>query len=116
RRHPGMFGQTAPAPNQGQPFRASAPPQSLDDDTQIPAFSIGDSVLADLLAALPDKPADIQQAIDASLKPHSAALPDTRLELRSGNSETRRGGSLNAVGLIEGSDPALKSETILITA
>jgi Zn-dependent M28 family amino/carboxypeptidase len=114
RRHSGLLDAPRGGTNQGQPLRASAPPQSLDDPGQIPAFSIADSVLAELLGS--NKPAEVQRAIETALRPHSMALPDTVVELRSGNSEQRRGISYNAAGLLEGSDPALKSDTILFTA
>jgi hypothetical protein len=96
--------------------RASAPPQSLDDPEAIPGFSIGDDLLAELLAPLHRTPADIQASIDGDLQPRSEALPDTVVELSNENAEQRRGVSLNAVGLLEGSDPMLKSETVLMTA
>src|SRR3954471_2946586 len=114
RRHPGLLDAPRQGANQGQPLRASAPPQSLDDPGQIPAFSVADNVLAELLGS--KKPAEVQHAIETALRPQSMALPDTVVELRSGNSEHRRGISYNAVGLLEGRDPALKSETILFTA
>lgn len=99
-----------------QTARASAPPQSLDDPGQIPAFSISDGVLADLLSATGHGPAELQESIDRQLQPRSEALRDTAIEMRSANEEQHRGISLNAVGLLEGSDPALKSETVLLTA
>lgn len=113
RRHSGLL-QTAAAPSQGQPLRATAPPQSLDDDGQIPVFSIGDDVLTFLLSDR--KPADLQREIDGSLRPHSLALAETAAELRSANAETHRGTSMNVLGLLEGADPALKNETIVIDA
>ncbi|MBN9656564.1 MAG: M20/M25/M40 family metallo-hydrolase [Acidobacteria bacterium] len=112
RSHRGLLEPTPGGVTQGQPLRANAPPQSLDDDSQIPAYSISDSVLAELLA----QPADRQRAIEAGLRPQSADLPDTKIELASGNAEMHRGVSLNVAGLLEGSDPVLKSETVLITA
>jgi hypothetical protein len=114
RRHPGLLDAPRQSANQGQPLRASAPPQSLDDPGQIPAFSISDSVLTELLGS--NKPADLQRAIEEGLRPHSMALQDCLVDLRSGNSEQHRGISYNVVGLLEGADPALKSETILMTA
>ena len=116
RTHPGLLEPLEGGPSQGQPLRASAPPQALDDNSQIPAFSIADNVLASLLSVLPQQPADLQRSIDAELRSRSAVLPDTTVELRSGNAETRRGISLNVVGLLEGSDPSLKSETVVINA
>ncbi len=114
RRHTGLLEATPLGAGQGQPLRASAPPQALDDPQQIPAFSISDSALAQLLGAR--NPAALQRAIEGSLQPQSLALSDTVVELRAGVVEQRRALSFNAVGLLEGSDPALRSETVLITA
>jgi hypothetical protein len=116
RNHPGLLERPSGGPNQGQPSRASAPPQSLDDEAEIPAFSIGDGVLGELVSALHQQPADLQLAIESALQPRSAALPDTLVELRTANAEMRRGTSHNVVGLLEGSDPVLKSETVMFTA
>ncbi|MGJ5817025.1 M28 family peptidase [Paludibaculum fermentans] len=112
RSHRGLLEPAPGGAGQGQPLRANAPPQSLDDDAQIPAFSISDAVLAELLG----QAADRQRSIESGLRPQSADLPDTRIELGSGNAEMHRGISLNVAGLLEGSDPVLKSETVLITA
>ena len=116
RRHAGLLEPPARGTNQAQTLRASAPPQSIDDAGQIPAFSVGDNALGELLAAAGAKPAELQRGIDTTLRPRSASLPDTTVELRSRNAEERRGISFNAAGVMEGSDPALKRETILITA
>lgn len=98
------------------PLRAGAPPQSLDDPGQIPAFSISQATMADLLEPLGASVLDLERSIDAALKPASAPLPDTKLEIRSRNKEHRRGTSLNVAGLWEGSDPTLKAETVMLTA
>jgi hypothetical protein len=116
RRHPGLLEPAAPGANRAQPLRANAPSQALDDSERIPAFSIADSVLTELLSTLHQEPADVQRAIDTALRPRSAALPDTIVELRSENAEQRRGTSFNVLGLMEGGDPVLKSDTVLITA
>jgi hypothetical protein len=116
RRHPGLLDATERRVDRGQPLRAAAPPQALDDLGQVPAFLIADNVLAELFSVLKEKPSDVQRDIDAALRPRSAALPDTMVELRSGNAEQRRGTSFNVAGLLEGGDPALKSETVLLTA
>jgi Zn-dependent M28 family amino/carboxypeptidase len=116
RRHPGLLEPAPHGTNQGQPLRASAPPQSLDDPGQIPAFSISDGVLAELVAASGSSPSDLQRGIETSLHPRSMALADTVVEMGSENAEQHRGVSLNAAGLLEGSDPRLKDETVLITA
>ncbi|HEY2013072.1 MAG TPA: M28 family peptidase [Bryobacteraceae bacterium] len=114
RRHPGLLESQRAAGGQ-QSLRASAPTQALDDPGQIPAFSIADDVLAELLATSGHTPTELQQSLD-SKQPASQLLPDTVVEMRCANQEEHRGISLNAVGLLEGSDPALKSETVLLTA
>ena len=97
----------------GQPLRASAPSQSLDDSTQIPVFSVSDDTLKELLGP---SPADLQRAIEAKLEPRSRALADAVVHLETANAEERRGISLNAAGVLEGSDPALRAETVMLTA
>jgi Zn-dependent M28 family amino/carboxypeptidase len=72
--------------------------------------------MADLLEPLGKPALAIERSIDANLKPASALLPDTKLEIRSRNKEHRSGTSLNVAGLWEGSDPALKAETVMLTA
>lgn len=114
RSHLGMYDPPKPGTPPRPALRASAPAQMLDDPGQIPAFSIADGVLMELLSG--ERAADLQRRIDAKLQPNSFVLPDTTVELRSANAETRRGISLNTLALLEGSDPALKSETVLITA
>ena len=117
RKHGALVGTAARGPVQnGQPLRASAPPQSLDDPTQIPVFSIGDATLAELLAASGRSSADLQRAIEAKLQPQSRKLADTTVRLDTANAAERRGTSLNVVGVLEGSDPALASDTVMLTA
>lgn len=116
RKHRGLLETPAGGANQGQPLRAMAPAQAPDDDRQIPACSISDEVLAAVLAGADRKPADLQRGMDATLRPHPENLPDTIVELHSGNQEQHRGTSMNVAGLLEGSDPALRRETVVITA
>ncbi len=93
------------------------PSQALAErDIQIPAFSVSDAVAARLLEPAGKKPADLQAAIDKTLKPASQPLADTRVEISVVNAERRRGVSANVIGTIEGSDPVLKEETILFSA
>jgi Peptidase family M28/PA domain len=106
RKHAGLL---EGARGTGQPLRGSAPPQSLEDAGQIPAFSISDGTLAELLVTTGRTPAEWQQT------PRAMELPDTAVEMRSANTEQHRGISLNAVGLLEGSDPVLKSETLVVS-
>jgi hypothetical protein len=115
RKHAGLVGGGG-GRGTGQPLRASAPTQALDDPTQVPVFSIGDGVLAELLAAGGRAPSELQRAIDEKLAPARVALGDTRVRLDTANLEERRGTSLNVVGMLEGSGAALRSETVMLTA
>ena len=110
-----VFGTTR-APEQRPTLRASAPPQSLDDAGQLPVFLISDATFAEMLAVTHKSPVQLQKEIDVDLQPESEALADTTVELSSSNAEQHRGISLNAVGLLAGSDPTLKAETVMITA
>ncbi len=93
------------------------PSQALAaDELQIPAAIISDAAAKEILAAAGATPPELQSAIDRDLKPQSRALSDTRATIHFRNASVTTGTSYNVVGLLEGSDPKLKSETILITA
>ncbi len=86
------------------------------DELRIPAATVSDAVARDLFATSSAAPSALQSAIDRNLQPQSRALPDTEVTIHFRNSSTREANSYNVVGLLPGSDPALKSETILISA
>ena len=93
------------------------PSQALaDDQLQIPTAIISDSVAKQLFANAGAAPADLQAAIDRDLKPQSRTLPDTRVTLHFQNLFAHPGTTHNVGALLEGSDPTLSAETILITA
>ena len=114
--HPSSIFGSVSSPGKQPSLRASAPPQSLDDPGQIPVFQISESAFVELTKAEGRTPAEMQREIDASLQPHSKAFADTTVELSTSNAEQHRASSLNVVGLLEGSDPRLKGETVLLTA
>lgn len=116
RKHPSPLERLARIPGGAQRLRR-LPPQALaDTEAHIPLFTISDAVGAALLAASGKSPAALQSAIDSNLKPVSQALGETRAEMRVALEERRRGVSSNVVGLLEGSDPALRAETIVFSA
>jgi hypothetical protein len=90
-----------------------APETLVEGGAGIPTFTVSAKVGADLLAAAGKKPADVQTAIDAKPAPMSFAIPGATVELHQALSERRQANSYNVVGLLEGSDPALKAETII---
>jgi len=95
-----------------------------DDEVHIPSVMVLDDVAAELLAtegALhgrsgKEEASALQAAIDKDLTPQSRALPDTTLTLHLHNTAERTGTTWNVAGLLEGSDPVLKAETVMITA
>jgi hypothetical protein len=93
------------------------PSQALaDDELHTPSAVISDALARELLSTAGASPSDLQTAIDRDLKPQSRALPDTSVSIHFRNLSTRSGTSYNAAALLEGSDPNLKAETILISA
>jgi Peptidase family M28/PA domain len=95
---------------------ARIPSESLvEGGPSIPAFTISGKVANELFAAGGRKPGDVQTAIDAKPAPMSSAIPEARAELHPVLSERRRANSYNVVGLLEGSDPALKAETVVFS-
>jgi len=92
------------------------PSQALaDDELHISAAVIADAAAKEILATAGAAPSDLQSALDKDLKPQSRALPDTRATIHFRNTSVTTGTSYNVVGLLEGGDPNLKSETILIS-
>ena len=87
--------------------------QSIEgDELKIPAAIVSDAIAARIL---PDVAA-LQTSIDFTLKPQSHAVPDATVRLHYRNQLVHTGVTRNVAGLLEGSDPALKAETILISA
>ena len=93
------------------------PSQALaEDELHTPAAVVSDAIAKELLASSGATPSELQTAIDRDLKPQSRALPDSRVTIHFRNSSAVEGSSYNVVGLLQGSDPGLKNETILISA
>lgn len=95
-----------------QSLRINAPRQSIEEPS-IPLAQIGLETARSFLGGR--SALDLKAAIDSDLKPRSTTL-DGRINLATAPAHVRRGKSANVVALIEGSDPALRGETILITA
>jgi len=92
------------------------PSQALADDAlQIPAVIVSDAVAAELMANAGSSPAELQKAIDAGLKPQSRPLPDTSVTMHLRNLFSHTGTTYNVGCLLEGSDPALAHETLIIS-
>jgi hypothetical protein len=106
-----------PAQERGRQVTAATqriPPEALvEGGAGIPTFTVSAKVGAELFAAASKKPAETQMAVDEKLKPQSFVISGVTVELHTALSERRQANSYNVVGLLEGSDPALKAETII---
>ncbi len=102
-------------PTNGQ-IRTDRPNHSLTGPFwDLPVFNIDARVANELLAGSGKTVADLQAAIDKSGAPQSSPLPGVTVEMRRAVSERRTVQTRNVVGVIEGSDPALKDEYVLVT-
>jgi hypothetical protein len=81
----------------------------------IPLFTLSRRVADSLFEAAGKKAADVQTAINAKPSPASFEIAGVTVELHTATAEQRRANSYNVVGLIEGSDPTLKAETIVFS-
>jgi hypothetical protein len=94
--------------------RARIASQALVDSAiHIPLFSISEKIGDDLLGG---QGKVLQSAIDANLKPQSKELPGATVDLKVVNGSVRQGTTYNVAGLIEGSDPTVKAETVIFSA
>jgi Peptidase family M28/PA domain len=93
------------------------PQQALaDSETKIPAFSINDDVVNAIFAPSGQKPGDVQAQIDKTLKPVSVDLSKDSAEMKVVNTDRKVMTTYNVVGLVEGSDPKLRDETVVFSA
>lgn len=86
-----------------------------DDEIHIPSMQISTQVMNELLATSGSTPTQMQAAIDKNLKSASRALPDTDVSLHFASRVEQKGVTWNVAGLLQGSDPVLAAETIIIS-
>ncbi len=104
------------ASNSAAAARPRIPSEALaEGGPAIPLFTISAQAGNQLFQIAGKKPADVQSAIDQKPAPMSFEIPGTRMEFQTATSERRRANSYNVVGMIEGSDPALKAETVIFS-
>lgn len=97
-------------------LRPRIPPEALvEGGPGIPLFTVGRSVSDALFAAAGKNATDAHSAIEAKPSPVSFEIPGVRIELQTAVAERHRGMSYNVAGLLEGSDPTLKAETIVFS-
>ena len=92
------------------------PSQALAEDLlHTPAAIISDAAAREIFSTAGASLLELQTAIDRDLKPQSRVLPDTQVTLHYRNLSAHAGTTYNVAGLLEGSDPRLKAETILFS-
>ena len=107
--------RSAPRP----PDRANAEPQALvRSELNVPRFFVPAAAGAALLRATGRTPAEWQNLIDrdSSPSPQSQLLNAVRVRLRASNHEAPARVSWNVAGLLAGTDPSLRDDTILVTS
>lgn len=80
-----------------------------------PVLTISHEMADAILEASGQKIEDLKKKIDVTLKPASMELPGTRLSITT-TAETHLVRCRNVIGYIEGSDPALKDEVVVVGA
>ena len=96
-------------------LRTPRPIQAIAGEDSIPVFNVSATIAERLLATTGKAPSELQRSIDSTLKPASAALGEAEAELHVATASRKRGLSYNVAGLVEGSDPQLRNETVLFS-
>ncbi len=116
RKHPSNQERQARVPG-GEQRRRRLPSQALEEaETRIPLLTISEKLALDLISPSGNTPSTLQASIDSALKPASFTIPGTIVDLRLVNASRRRGVETNIIGILEGTDAALKSETVIFSA
>jgi len=89
---------------------------SLTDTWDLPVFEITQELANQLLASSGHTIDQLHQQIDADLKPHTFALPQTTVTMTKSYTGRKVVQARNVFGLLEGSDPALKNEYVIVSA
>lgn len=120
-----LRGANAPSSNpveaarreQAAAMRPRIPAEALaEGGPAIPLLIISERAGNSLFQAAGKQAADVRSSIDSKAAPASFDIPGTQVGFRTAQSEVRRSDSYNVAGLLEGSDPALKAETIILSA
>jgi peptidase M28-like protein len=82
----------------------------------LPVFEITPEVANQLLAPSGKTVESLQQSIDSTLQPQSFEVADATVSVRKALKNYRVIHTRNVVGLLEGSDPTLKEEAVVVSA
>ncbi len=99
------------------PRPAVGPSFALDGEMwDLPVFSISGSIANQLLEPSRKTVEGLQDAIEQTLHPNSLDVPGSSVCVSKAFANLQKHEGRNVAGLLEGSDPALKPETIIVTA
>jgi hypothetical protein len=97
-------------------IRTDRPNHSLTSPFwDLPVFNIDARVANEILAGSGKTVASLQAAIDKGATPQSTPISGVTVQMRRAVTERRTINTRNVVGVIEGSDPKLKDEYIIVT-
>ena len=97
-------------------IRTDRPNHSLTSPFwDLPVFNINARIADELLSASGKTVAGLQAAIDNGGTPQSTAITGVTVQMRRAVTERRTVETRNVVGVIEGSDPKLKDEYVIVT-
>jgi hypothetical protein len=81
----------------------------------LPIFGITEATANDLLASSGKTVATLQKAIDQSFKPQSFLVPGVEITMKKALKDREVVRARNVIALLEGSDPTLKNEYVVIS-
>ena len=87
---------------------------AIDENSKIPVVQVGEEVITFLFGSV-DSLKAIQTLIDQKVTPRSCLLQDAAAEMKT-STVVQSLVSSNVVGILEGSDPALKNEYVIVGA
>ncbi|MEW6730746.1 MAG: M20/M25/M40 family metallo-hydrolase [Acidobacteriota bacterium] len=122
-KHPNIFNNLANNENKKPynnlkvttPRRRMVLSEELNENSPIPLITISEALAQTLFDQSGRSLEALQRQINARHQPASFDLPDKRIKLNT-EVETRLLNTSNVIGLLEGSDPVLKNEYIIIGA
>ncbi|MGE5400141.1 MAG: M28 family peptidase [Ignavibacteriales bacterium] len=114
--HTSLSPRGFPWPSLSETIPQDALPVSLigDETGKIPVVQAGKEIINELFGSVANLK-ELQRTIDAKTSPHSFALPEVRTFLKT-NTVVTETPAYNVIGIIEGSDPILKNEAVVIGA
>jgi len=104
---------SAPTDSEAGPWTQDALAGTLWD---IPIFIITPEVANELLATSGKTVESLQETIDRSFKPQTFEVEDVTVSVRKTLKDHRVISTRNVVGLLEGTDPKLKDEAVIVSA